>query len=461
MPGNVLLLQGPMGPFFRRLAHDLADADGSNVFKINFNAGDWLYYRGKNTVSFTGDLSQWPEFLADRIAEWDISCIYLFGDTRACHILARETASRLSVRVGVFEEGYLRPFYITLEEGGVNGRSSLPSDPDFYRTADAPGEQKPAVITRSYLNAAWYATCYYIAGWLGRHRFPHYRHHRPFNPYHEAYLWCRAAFRKYKYRLGQRRVLAALNTPGSGRYFVAPLQVHCDGQIRTCEHVASAAAFVRRVIGSFARHAPADTRLVLKHHPLDRGYADYTGLVRKLTRRYGVEDRVFYVHDIHLPTLLEHAIGTVVINSTAGLSSLLHNTPVMSLGHAVYNMPGLTFQGSLDQFWTAPGNVDRRLNQQFRNYLAATSQLNGSFYRRPAGARSATGLDMQHLLRAMHASVTLRQRDAGEIPSFLDINWFPALPVRPRASAAGVQVPLASYDEARPVVMARRDGRAG
>ncbi|WP_250313331.1 capsular polysaccharide export protein, LipB/KpsS family, partial [Escherichia coli] len=32
-----------------------------------------------------------------------------------------------------FEEGYLRPQFITVEEGGVNAYSSLPRDPDFYR----------------------------------------------------------------------------------------------------------------------------------------------------------------------------------------------------------------------------------------------------------------------------------------------------------------------------------------
>lgn len=460
MPGNVLLLQGPMGPFFRRLAKDL-EAQGGTVYKINLNAGDWLYYRGENTVNYTGDQAQWPEFLADRIAQWDIDHIYLFGDTRHYHAVAREVASRLSVRVGVFEEGYLRPYYITLEEGGVNGRSSLPNSPDFFRSSTAPGEQKPQPVRRNYCNAAWFATWYYIAGWLGRDRFPHYRHHRPFNPYHEAYLWCRGAFRKYKYQIQQRNVQAALSTTWSGKYYLAPLQVHCDGQIRTCEHIASAAAFVRRVVGSFARHAPPDTRLVLKHHPLDRGYSDYTGLVQKLARRYGIEHRVCYVHDLHLPLLLDHAIGTVVINSTAGLSSLLHDAPAKTLGHAVYDMPGLTFQGTLDEFWSNPGKVDRRLNQCFRDYLASTSQLNGSFYSRPDGAHNETGLDMQRLLGATAVSMHQEPTVIEDSSLFLDVNWLPVPSIHPRASVAAVLVPETSYDAGRRVAMARRDGNAG
>jgi len=36
---RVLLLQGPQGPFFRRLAADLTEA-GAVVHKVNFNGGD-------------------------------------------------------------------------------------------------------------------------------------------------------------------------------------------------------------------------------------------------------------------------------------------------------------------------------------------------------------------------------------------------------------------------------------
>ena len=40
---HVLLLQGPLGPFFRRLSRDLKEA-GARVSKINFHGGDWVFY---------------------------------------------------------------------------------------------------------------------------------------------------------------------------------------------------------------------------------------------------------------------------------------------------------------------------------------------------------------------------------------------------------------------------------
>jgi len=414
-----------MGPFFKRLSRDLEGRGDSTVYKINFNAGDWLFYRGERTVNFRGTQEQWPDYLAEKIDEWHIDTIYLFGDNRSYHKLAREVASRFSIKVGVFEEGYLRPHYVTLEEGGVNKRSPLSQDPDFYRNLTVPQEPQPQPqpIKRTYRCAAWYAIWYYLAGWLGRHHFPHYIHHRPFKTCDETYLWLRAAFRKYYYQLRERGLLGKLTTEHSGKYYLVPLQVHCDGQIRTCENVASAAAFIRRVIKSFMRNAPPGTLLVLKHHPLCRGYSDYTRLIQKLTRRYNCEGRIIYVHDLHLPTLLEHAIGTIVINSTVGLSSLLHNTPVITLGHAVYDMQGLTFQGKLCDFWRAPGKVDQYLNRKFRNYLLMVNQINGNFYNTPASKTSETGMDVRRLV-IESSGYTIQKDSIIEAPAvWADITW--------------------------------------
>jgi len=428
MPGNILLLQGPMGPFFKRLSRDLESLDDSTVYKINFNAGDWLFHRGANAVNFRGTQEQWPDFLAEKINEWRIDTIYLFGDARSYHMLARDVANRLSVRVNVFEEGYLRPHYVTLEEGGVNKRSSLSRDPDFYHKLTVPKgpHPQPVPTSHSYFCAACYATFYYISSRLGRPLFAHYAHHRPFNPLDEGFLWLRAGFRKYYYRLLQRGILKKLTTAYSGKYYLSPLQVHCDGQIKACEGVASAAFFIRRTIKSFVRNAPSGTLLVLKHHPLCRGYSDYTRLIQKLTRLHGCEDRVFYVHDLHLPTLLKHALGTIVVNSTAGLSSLLHNTPVITLDRTVYDLHGLTFQGKLDDFWQAPGEVDQDLYRKFRSHLLMTNQINGNFYQTPVSKTSQTGMDVRRLAIGRSA-VTIQKDSVTEAPAvWANISWHQA-----------------------------------
>jgi capsular polysaccharide export protein len=51
---------------------------------------------------------------------------------------------------------------------------------------------------------------------------------------------------------------------------------------------------------------------------------------------------------------------------TSGISSMDHNTAVHIMGEAIYKMPGLTHQGSLQEFWTEPSHIDRKLYRGLR-----------------------------------------------------------------------------------------------
>ena len=77
----------------------------------------------------------------------------------------------------------------------------------------------------------------------------------------------------------ERGRLAQLTGPWSGSYFLFPLQVYCDAQL---EHspFASMEEAIHQVLSSFAVHAPADARLVIKHHPMDRPYREYGAMLR-------------------------------------------------------------------------------------------------------------------------------------------------------------------------------------
>ena len=48
---RILLLQGPMGPFFDHLARFLEE-QGRSVFKVNLNGGDEWFYRQPGAVAF-------------------------------------------------------------------------------------------------------------------------------------------------------------------------------------------------------------------------------------------------------------------------------------------------------------------------------------------------------------------------------------------------------------------------
>ena len=388
---RVLLLQGPVGPFFRRLADDLTLA-GAQVFKVNFNGGDWLFYPG-GAFNYRGRTEDWPKYLEALLDQLNVDVVMLFGDCRPIHKLAHKIAHRRGLEIGVFEEGYIRPNYVTLEQYGVNFHSLIPRDPGFYRNIPIPTADRPIPLGNTYWHAVLWAVLYYFAAGLLKPLFRRYVHHRPLT-WMEFFPWTRSVWRKVYYSLKERSTLARLTGELNGRYFLVPLQVYNDAQIHTHSSFKAISDFIDEVMASFAEHAPQDTALVIKHHPMDRGYHDYTSLIRQRVDELGLHGRCFYIHDQHLPTLMEHSRGVVVINSTVGLSALHQGAPLKVCGNAIYDMRGLTFQGRLNDFWknSRESKPDSLLLKRFDGYLVQHTQLNGSFYKRLPIIASVAGL---------------------------------------------------------------------
>jgi len=375
---RVLLLQGPNGPFFRRVAQELEEA-GAEVMKINFNAGDAFYFRGEQACEFREPFEEWPSFLAEKLKDFQPDACFLFGDCRPLHLAARPVLEEYDVNVLVFEEGYLRPDFVTIEPVGVNSRSELKLEaPDLAAVA---GEPAPDVASVEHpfhwcvVHTSVYSLCLTLGAWL----FPHYRHHRDLNSWRQGYLWARSWSRRHFLLKKNAPVMARLTGELSGRYFLAGLQVHNDTQIAT-SRFESVEDFIVEVLDSFARCARDTDYLVFKHHPGDRAYRDYSSLIERLATERDVSERVLYVHDLHLPTLLEHARGTIVINSTIGWSSLHHGTPVLALDETTYGYFGLNSSVDLNRFWVAPPAVDSERVRAAEHWLKLHNQANGSVW---------------------------------------------------------------------------------
>jgi capsular polysaccharide export protein len=386
---RVLLLQGPHGPFFKRVASGLHAAGACAVEKINFNGGDALYYPSQS-VAYRGSLADWPAYIDAFVQQHCIDCIVAFGDCRPIHIEARSVAHARGVQYWVFEEGYIRPNFITFEQHGVNGFSCLPAERADYDAWPLLPLPDDAPVPPSFGLAAKYAMAYFTASTLARPWFWRYKHHRDLNMLDGLY-WVRSYVRKMCYKSKEANALADLKPHGQGKYFLAVLQVASDAQVAVHSPYQSVAEFIVDTVRSFALHGPSDAVLVVKHHPMDRGYSDYTALVNELLHTHQLTGRLRYIHDQHLPTLLEHAQGVVTINSTVGLSALFHGTPVITLGKAVYDMAGLTCQVGLESFWRDPQahKPDAELHAKFRNYVTAHTQINGSFYVELPGSDAA------------------------------------------------------------------------
>lgn len=388
---NILLLQGPMGPFFRRLARDL-EWVGAQTCKVDFCGGDWLFSPA-SSIPFRGKIDEWPEFFRQLLRERKIDVVLLFGDCRPVHRLAHEIAHWSGLEIGVFEEGYVRPDYITLERFGVNGFSLLPRSSTYYLHTPYPMVPAARKAGGTFWNAAGWAVLYYLASAMLYPWFRHYRHHRSLSLL-EALPWLRSGWRKLVYKVREHKVLPELTKDLSGKFYLVPLQVHNDAQVQIHSKFDSVEDFIRQVMKSFAQNAPEFTHLVIKHHPMDRGYYDYGRFVNRQARSLGLADRVKYIHDQHLPTLLDHALGVIVANSTVGLSAMDHGLLVKACKSALYDMEGLTYQGELETFWQAAliEQPDPELLTRFRGYLINHTQLNGNFYKRLDIPGSSAGL---------------------------------------------------------------------
>ncbi|EUC14751.1 capsule biosynthesis protein [Paraburkholderia hospita] len=387
MHRSFLTLQGTASPFFSRLAVTLRER-GHAVHRVNFCGGDLVYAGNSNSSNYTGwpaDLSNW---YTDKVKAGAFTDVIMFGDCREIHLHMHSVSQAHGLRVHVFEEGYVRPHWLTLEKHGVNGRSQLPRDPAWYLDQRSVTPPSPAGRFTGYnlLDRAYHDIRYRAANTLYAARFRHYRSHRPENGFFEYAGLAMRALRDRQHHRDAERVTRELLDAGH-RYYIFPLQLNSDAQIVVHSPFDGVRQAIEKVLNSFAWHAPSDTWLVIKNHPLDTGLIDYRRFAIKLARDLGVADRVRFIDAGHLPTLLEHARGVVVVNSTVGLSALHHRRPLIALGTAIYSMPGLTWQGGLDAFWEHADPSDVHLYQAFLDYVVHHTQINGDFYTR-------TGMEM-------------------------------------------------------------------
>jgi len=407
---HILFLQGPASPFFSRLGEAL-EARGHRIDKINLNFGDQFFWRGRATA-YRGRFSRWQAYLERRLDRDAITDLILFGDCRPYHRAAVELAQARGIAIHVFEEGYLRPDWVTMEKGGVNGFSSLPTTAsEVQRLSAELLEPDPAVKAGPSLrNRVVWDILYNLSCMFGRVAYPFYRHHRPWPVMLEYTSWMRRLVLMRLEKKRGRAALARLATSEPG-FFLFPLQLDSDFQIRVHSDLRSMEEALRVVIPSFAAHAPATDHLVVKGHPLDNGLVNRRRQCQAIARAAGIEDRVIFIEGGSLARLSRDAKGLVTVNSTSGMVALEQQRPVAVLGRAIYHIDGLTHQGSLDDFWEQPKRPDPDLLAHFIRLLKARALVNGSFFTEE-GLRSAVAAAVGRLEAARPRRLELPQAQA-------------------------------------------------
>jgi len=388
-----LFLQGPHGPFFRQLGQMLRKLDVP-VWRVGFNAGDAAFWgRAPGYLPFAGAQADWPEALAAILRDHAITDIVLYGDTRPTHAEAVRQAKALGLRVHVFEEGYLRPYWVTYEREGSNGHSRLMD----FTLAEMRDRLARSDIDMPTPPAHWgdmrqhifYGAVYHWFVMFRNRRYPGFRPHRALPVHREALLYSKRLLLMPFLALHRRRATARIKA-GGYPYHLALLQLEHDASFRAHSTFDDMHAFIAEVISGFAKGAPAHHHLIFKAHPLESGQSPLRQMIRHSATRHGIAARTHYLRGGKLAQILDQARSAVTVNSTSGQQALWRGIPLKAFGRAVFAKPQFVSDQPLPAFFAAPQRPDAMAYREYRQFLLETSQVPGGFY-------SASG--RQQLLR--------------------------------------------------------------
>jgi capsular polysaccharide export protein len=379
---SFVFLQGPHGMFFSQLGKMIA-ASGAKIWRVGFNRGDRAFWPKHTFIAYQGLQADWPDFFAELVTQKSITDLVVYGDTRPVHATAIAYAKSIGVTVHVFEEGYLRPYWITYERGGSNGHSRLmdlsvaemqraiaPYDMDL---PDAParwGDMRQHIFWGALYH--WFVL-------TGFWDFPNFRPHRSLTVRQEFGLYLKRLALMLPHRW--QRIWTTFRIQYAGfPYHLVLLQLEHDASFKMHSPFETMTEFLNVVLDGFAKGAAAHHHLVFKAHPLEDGRVNLLREIRRLAKIHGVADRVHFVRGGKLANLLTYARTAVTVNSTAAQQALWRGLPLKIFGAAVYAKPEFVSTQSLADFFANPTRPDSRAYRDYRHFLLETSQILGGFY---------------------------------------------------------------------------------
>ena len=378
-----LFLQGPHGPFFHRLGKMLELA-GADVWRVGFNAGDRAFWRDRQSyIPFRGTPEDWPDALNALLDDKSITDLVLYGDTRPMHATAVKIAKARDLEIHVFEEGYLRPYWVSYERGGSNGNSklmgmSVNAMKDTLEQSDLDVPEAPAHWgdMRQHI---FYGALYHWFVMFQNRQYQNFQPHRSLSVACEFRLYLKRLL-LMPFQAVERMIATTRVKQGGYPYHLALLQLEHDSSFQMHSPFGTMTEFLEIVIDGFAKGAPTHHHLVFKAHPLEDGRVPVRREIRRMAAEHGVSGRVHYVRGGKLARLLDHARSAVTVNSTAAQQVLWRGISLKVFGDAVYGKPEFVSDQPIEQFFSLPGRPDNKAYHDYRRYLLETSQIPGGFY---------------------------------------------------------------------------------
>ena len=384
---RIIFVGAPFGGFTRDILPAF-ERQGCRVWRFVFDGGDRLETPQRFAVSFPDKGLNFAAFARQFIIANKIDTIIVFNDCLPKQAAALRIGEQLGLETFAFENAYFRPNFIVLEKKGINARSRLPKAIEFYREHRDAGSGETSERAASYLRALTRDTIlHYAASYLVSPVLPFDTRYYGASVGEQARGYAREFVKRLFARGGGMIAAIAARkqaAPDGARLTTVLLQKPCDTQITASSQFHGNLDFIRLAMTSFAAHAPKCDILVVKEHPLDFGIERCMDFTVGLAASFGISDRVFFLRGTHIDRLMPLTDAMATINSTGGLAGLKAGLPVICLGRAFYDMPGLTFQGALDAFWQTQDRPAHDDVQAFRAYVVAAAQINGGFHSKAA-----------------------------------------------------------------------------
>lgn len=370
---SILLLGGPVGPFFANLARVLRGR-GFVVERCLFNPGDRLFGLGGALALSTGDVDA-------QLGAPPWNAAIVFGVDRYRHKVFFDALRARNVPVLCLEEGYIRPGFVTCEWNGSHCHSPLRMRPNLERRdhLDLSDVLEPDEGCCHALRQALFAIAQIV--WL-RALIPIMggTWHRKRGLATEALCWPLGWMRRALHRRSDAHVLMKLVKAGTP-YRVVALQVHDDANLVANGGGWRVETMIKALLAAFSRHAPPEEHLLFKIHPLDAGHLDHRSIVADSVSGHVIANRVHVACDVPLGEAVKASCGLITVNSTSGLSGLHHSVQTDILGHAFYEGNGLARHcRDLTKIWTTPHSPDPRSVASLRMRIYTHAIVPGSFY---------------------------------------------------------------------------------
>lgn len=411
-----LFLQGPSSPLFAKISDHLRNA-GWTVLRINLNVGDQIFWRRPGATNYRGSQANWPLFIRRFMEEHKVTDMVLLGEERDYHRAAIIAAKELGINRYVAEMGYLRPDWVTIEREGQSSNSLFPSDPQHIIEAAKilPEPEWTPIYKQTFLAEACYDLLYNLPNVFFSLLYPGYKRHALFHPLAEYAGWLRRLTRKRREQDAAKLRIDQLIDEGQ-RYFVYPLQLETDFQLRAHSPYYSQQDAISEVLQSFAQHAPKEQHLVIKLHPLDNDLINWRRCIVRVSKQFAVESRIHFIDGGDLDRLIKHGCGMVTVNSSAALNGLRAHSPVKVLGSSIYDTAGLTDQQPLAQFWTSPVPPKEEVLAAFFRLLAASIQVRGNLYSQAGSSAAAQAIADRLIEGRVNLPGALQQKSSRQKP---------------------------------------------